>query len=255
MKGLSFALLLSACLCARGQALAGGVSQGEPDFLEASAAPAYHAVERLSDGFFSVVRSHLIGSLFPSRLARHLGDAPRAGSFSTFAARFREKESRFLGRASAGYPAPDRGGLRSPAKVAAWQAHLAEGQFSVLTESLGDSLLQRYKLRAFGRRSGRYAADRRNWDPGFLAMAGLVGSAILYIDGLHTDVQVRGLKAALDLRPAMKLRRAFEAGAGSRLAGLELSYRSCPVALQADWGLKAGRLAAERIGLRYALKY
>lgn len=255
VRVLVWALAFSAYPCATSQANPIGENESAPAFLEETTAPAYQVVEQVSDSVYSVVRSHLISNLLPERLTRHMSDTPRSDSAATFTAQFKKKESRFIRHMTATYPVQNRGGLRSAAELSAWQAHLGQDQLGVLTESLGDSLVERYKMEAFGRFSGSYAADSENWDPAFLTVAGVIGGAILYLDGLHADAQVKGVRVALDVRPGAKLRRAFESGADSRLAGVELSYRDSRFALQADFGLQARRLAAQRVGLRYALKY
>ncbi|MDD5627956.1 MAG: hypothetical protein PHU21_02750 [Elusimicrobia bacterium] len=87
-------------------------------------------------------------------------------------------------------------------------------------------------------------------------MTGLVGGALLYVNGMHAVAHMGRWSLAMDLRSGARFRQALRSGVSSqRLAGLELGCRDLPLALAADWGAQGGRLRGERVGLIYRLRY
>lgn len=219
--------------------------------------PAYRFVEGLSDGVYDFLRSHLIGSVFPGRLSRGLRGSPKGDSYALFEYQFERKEARYLERLRESYPIQESAdGHYDPGQVSAWRSWAVEEQVSVAVDSLRDTLMGRYQLELFGKKSGKYAVDRRNWDPGFLTMAGIVGGAFLYLNGLHADAHVGAVKVGLDLRAGLKIQNAAQDhDPMARMAGVELGYKDKPVTIASEWGMQDGRVRNERFGLKYRLKY
>lgn len=261
--GLALALLIPAPLCAEtslqvnqqtnpmlGESIDGAV-QGTVD-------PAYRLVEGISDGVFDFMRVHVIGNILPSRLTRNLKAAPRENSAPVFDRNLHDNEARFMERARAAYPVAAIGSQTATTlrQQQAWRNWAAQEQVSVTIDSLADTLIQRYQLELFGQRSGEYAQKRRNWDPGFLTMAGLLGSTFLYLNGMHTTGDVGLIKFGLDLQAGMKFHHALKAaGSVANVGALELGLKNLPITLATGWGISQGRLRNERIGLNYRLKY
>lgn len=221
---------------------------------EASAVqPAYRLVEGISDGVYDFMRTRVIGVILPGRLSRNLKAAPQADSAPLFEKNLRRNEARFLERARESYPVMgDRSG---PARLQEWCTWAGEEQVSVTVDALQSTLLERYQLELFGKSSEAYARDRRNWDPGFLTMAGLIGGSVMYFNGMSTTAEFRHFKMDVDLRSGLRIRQALEGGSVSRLASLELGYRDFPVTLATDWGMDKGEVRNERVGLMYRLQF
>ena len=219
--------------------------------------PAYRFVEAVSDGIFDFARLHVVGALLPGRLTRSLKAAPRKDSTPLFERNLHDKETRYLARARAAYPMTGEGARSaSPESLRAWRFWAAGEQVSVAVDALGDTLTERYQLEFFGRSSGDYAKDKRNWDPGFLSMAGLLGGAFVYLNGMHAAATVGRLKFAVDLPSGVRFQRALQGGGNSRsLAGFELGLKDTPLTLSTEWALADGRLRSERVGLNYILRY
>ncbi|MBI3552821.1 MAG: hypothetical protein HY077_09905 [Elusimicrobia bacterium] len=232
-------------------------SAGPTAVVPGSVDPAYRLVEGLSDGVFNFVRRHVIGTLLPDRLTRNLKAAPRQGSEPLFDRNLHNNESRYLARARASYPLAGDG-VRPPneAQLKAWRSWAAAEQVSVAVDSFKDTMIERYQLELFGEKSGKYATDRRNWDPGFLTMAGILGSTFMYFNGMHGDTKLGALKLGFDLASGLKLRQALQTGADTHgVAGLELGYRNTPITLATEWGLISGHMKNERVGLNYRLHF
>ncbi len=265
-KAVEIALALAALLPVGswGGPLSGDASDPVPALgerlggaVEGTVHPAYRFVEGISDGIYDFMRDHVIRNIMPGRLSRNLRAAPGRDSAPLFDRNLREKESRFLQRAREAYPIlDDKAGPSDTVRLQEWRSWAAEEQVSVTVDALKDTLLERYQLELFGRSSQAYARERRNLDPGFMTMAGLVGGALLYANGMHAVAHMGCWKLAVDLRSGARLRQALQEGASSRrLAGLELGYKDKPLALAADWGAQGGRLRGERVGLVYRLRY
>jgi hypothetical protein len=219
--------------------------------------PAYRFVEGISDGVYDFVRLQVIGNILPERMTSNLYAAPRQDSAALLDKNLSEKEARFLQRAREAYPiAGDKAGSVEQAPLQQWRSWAAAEQLSVSVDALKDTLLQRYGLDFFGRSSEAYAKDRRNWDPGFLTMAGLVSGALLYLNGMHATAPLGDLRLGIDLSSGLRVQRAMQSGgAGRRLGGLELGYKGQPLALAADWGVDNERLRGESVGLKYRLQF
>lgn len=211
--------------------------------VSGAANPAFRLAQGVSDGVYNFMRSHLISAILPEGLTRSLRRAPQGDSYTLFKKHFHDNEVRALRRWAAAPPTQD--------------ATLAtEEQVAVLIDSFQDTMLGRYDLQLFGKATGQYAKDRRNWDAGFLTMAGIMGGAFLYLNGLRADAAVGPMRLGIDLRAGHKLRRALQGAANaSRVAGLELGYKDHPLTLAAQLGLSRGSLQAESFGLNYRFRY
>lgn len=226
--------------------------------LAQAAQPAYRFVEAVSDGFYDFVRTRLVANILPGRLNKKLARAPEKDSHAAFEKNLETKETRYLERLAEAYPVRQdvQTGYYNPAQMEQWSSWAREEQVSVAVDAFRDTLADRYQLPRFGRTSERYARDRRNWDPGFLAVSGVVGGMFAYFNGIHTDARVGDFKLRMDLRAGMKIRQAVESGSGaSRAAGLELGYKDSPLSFSTDWGAGRGGLYGERFGLKYRLRY
>lgn len=218
--------------------------------------PAYRLVEGFSDGVYNFMRCHLIGNILPSGLTRELPRSPTGDSYALFENNFGEKETRYLQRLREAYPIQAEFAKTNEERMGAWRSWAAEEQLSVAIDSLGDTLMDRYQLQPFGNYTGRYAQDRRNWDPGFLTMAGLMGSTFLYLSGLHTDAEMGQWKMGIDLRSGLLIRQAIQNRQdASRVASVEVGYKNNPVTAATEWGLAHGNFRGESIGLKYRLRY
>ncbi|MBI3552864.1 MAG: hypothetical protein HY077_10130 [Elusimicrobia bacterium] len=226
----------------------------EPDeaaSMPGAVQPAYRFIEGISDGVYDFARRRVAGTLLPERLTRSLKAAPKKDSAPLFERHLQENESRYLARARAAYPLA--GG---EAQVRSWRSWAAAEQASVAADTLADTLVERYQLEFFGDSSGRYALDRRNWNPGFLSMSGVLGGTFLYLAGVHASASVGRLKLGIDLSPGLRFQRALQgAGEAQRLASLELGLKDVPLTLTTEWGLSEGRLRGERVALNYRLRY
>ena len=218
--------------------------------------PAYRVVEGISDGVFDFMRRCVIGPIFPPRLTRSLKAAPQKDSAALFNRNLYENESRYLARIQAAYPITDGQRPGAVSQARAWSVWAAREQLDVAAQSFKDTLISRYQLELFGRSSQEYASDRRHWDPGFLTMAGVLGSAVLYLNGMHTTVQIGAVKLGVDLAPGLRFSQALRGeGSGHGLASFELGLKDKPLTVATDWGITAGRLRHERIGLSYRLRF
>ena len=221
--------------------------------------PAYRLLEGISDHVFDFMRLQVVGAVMPERMAGRLEKAPREDSAALLEKNLREKEARFLQRAREAYPmagdgAGDEAG--APAQLRQWRSWAAGEQLSVSVDALKDTLLQRYGLDVFGRSSEAYAKDRRNWDSGFLTMAGLVSGALLYLNGMHATAPLGDWRLGIDLSSGLRVQRAMRKGAGGRrLAAVELGYKDRPLAVAAEWGAEGERVRDESVGLKYRVQF
>ncbi len=170
--------------------------------LPASAEPdtgrgAFQAVEAVSDGVYGVLRRGIFKALLPRRLSSQMAEPPKTDSYSDFRARVARIDRRRL--------------------------EAGEGPDAV-TDALVSTLVDRYRLEAFGQASGAYALDRRNWEPRFLASASVLGSAYLWAAGVDAGFKAGPCKVSLKLAPGWRWRMA-SGGSAQRLAELELSRR------------------------------
>jgi hypothetical protein len=136
-------------------------------------------------------------ALLPARLADKMAEAPKTDSYSDFRARLERINRR---------------GIKP-----------GEGT-GPLTDAIVSTLVDRYRLEAFGQASGAYALDRRNWEPRFLASASVLGSAYLWAAGVDAGFKAGPVKVNLKLAPGWRWRLA-SGGSAQRLAELELSKR------------------------------
>ncbi len=258
MKRIPAACLatLIACSSARAQSYLMPTEAPETPRAAGAADPAYRMVEGVSDGVYDFMRIHILGNILPERLTRSLKAAPDQDSAPLFDRNLREAESRYLARARAAYPIYSADKPPTDAQIQAWRSWATAEQMSVGVGALGDTLIERYKLELFGGASGSYALDRRNWDPGFLTMAGVLGGTFLYLNGVHATMNVAGFKLGVDVAPGLRLRQAMHSqGEFNRLASLELGYKKLPVSVTTEWGSSNGKARGERYGLVYRLRY
>jgi hypothetical protein len=98
--------------------------------------------------------------------------------------------------------------------------------------------------------------NRRNWEPGFLAAAGVLGGSFLYLNGLQATAHLGGLKVGVDVCSGLCLQKALQnEGTARRLAALELAYAGKPITLKTEWGLGNGNLRNERVALEYRRRF
>lgn len=219
--------------------------------------PAYVFAEGISDGIYRMLRSHLIAAVLPDAMARNLGRSPRKDSQAQFESNLHRGETRYLQRVRDAFPEHHEADVQAgDARLRQWQTWAGEEQLSVLIDAFRDTMVQRHDLEGFGKASGRYALDSRNWDPSFLATAGILGGAFLYVNGLHASTRVGAVHLGLDVRSGLKIRNSMrEEGDLTRLAGLELGYKDKPLRLATEWGLNRGNFRNEQVGLKYSLRY
>ena len=222
------------------------------------AQPAYRIVEGFSDGVYDFMQSLVISNALPKGLDSELSRTPEKDSYGLFQDHFQKKEIRYLERLAEAYPTRQdvQTGYYNPAQLEAWSARAKEEQLSVVVDSLRDTLAERYRLELFGRQSGNYAKDRRNWDPAVLAMSGIVGGAFAYLNGIHTTAHLADFNLGMDMRAAMRMRQTAAGDAlASRAASLELGYKDSPLSLATDWDAGRGGLYGERYVMKYRLRY
>lgn len=238
MRFLSLALLVLA------------TSARSEDWAE-SARPVYRGVEAVADGVYGLVRGHLISAVIPGGLSRRMSAVPEGTSDKIFAERLRYRQDRAVNRLVETRPV----GPMGPAEAAAWERGAVSAHATAVTDAVADALVRRYQLERFGKDSGAYASNLYNWDPGFIASAGILGSAYLYVAGLRTDFTVGPLRVDFDTRPGSAIRGAIQNGDARGLAALTLSRRGSPVSFKTEWGVKDGRMASEKVGVNYATRF
>lgn len=234
MKAAALALLLAA--------------PARADWTEDPGRPAYRAIERLSDGAYSLLRGSLFSTLLPGRLTREMGRAPTTDSYAAFRANFSVKQDRAARRVLEARPAAQTDG---PSARAAWLGYAREEQTAALRDALLDTLVDRYGLETFGRRSGAYASDRGNWEPGFLASSSVLGSAYLWAAGVDAGFDAGPARLGLQLAPGWRWRSAVEGRAVRRLARVETSRGGA--SLYAEWD--AGSSDAARVGASLSRRF
>ena len=216
-----------------------------------TAAPVYRGVEAVADGFYGLVRGHLISVVLPGGLSRRMSAVPVGTSDKVFVERLRYRQDKTSRRLLEERPV----GPMGPAESSAWSRRAASAQATILTDAMADTLVRRYQLERFGRDSGAYASNMGNWDAEFMTSAGILGGAYLYIAGLRTDFNVGPLRVDFDTRPGSALRGAIQSGDAHGLAALTLSRRGSPVSFKTEWGLKSGRMAADKVGVNYSSRF
>ncbi len=238
MKALAIAFLLLA-----------GPARSD-DWAE-SARPVYRGVEAVADGVYGLVRGHLISAMLPGRLSRRMSAVPVGTSDKIFAERLRQRQEKASRRLLEERPV----GPMGPADTAAWRRRAVRSHATAMTDAVADALIRRYQLERFGQDSGAYASNLSNWDPEFLASAGILGGAYLYVAGLRTDFTVGSLRVDFDTRPGAAVRGAIQDGDAPNLAALTLSRRGSPLSFKTEWGVKDGRMAADKVGVNYSARF
>lgn len=237
------ALLVLAALTLTASADAG-------DWAE-SARPVYRGVEAVADGVYGLVRGHLISAVLPGGLSRRMSAVPVRTSDEIFAERLRYREEKAVYRLVELRPI----GPMGPAEASAWQKRAVGAHVTAMTDAMADALVRRYQLERFGKDSGAYASNIANWDAEFVASAGVLGGAYLYVAGLRTDWTMGPVRVDLDTATGAALRSALQNGDGSSLAALSLRKKGSPLSLKTEWGMTAGRFETEKVGLNYSARF
>lgn len=227
------------------------------DSLAGAVTPAFKVVQGISDRMYNLMRWHLIDTILPDGLTRNLHASPLRDSSNLFNQRLFGNEARYIERLRQDFLLR-RGAdaLYDPTQSRDWRAWAAAEQASVIVDAFKDTLIDRYELERFGRTSGDYASDRRNWNPGFLTMAGVLGGAFLYLNGVHAGTEIGRLKLGIDLPSGAKLREALQTGfSRNGLAALEFGFKNSPLTVATQWGLRAGNLRSDRVGVKYHIRY
>lgn len=221
--------------------------------------PAFGLVEGFSDRLYDLMSLGLMSRILPGGLSRDLKKSPKGDSYLIFDQKFHEKEYRFLQRLHDTYPrtAGGIGGQQAdPARYQEWQRWAGNEQLSVMIDALKDTILERYKLEAFGQKAGDYAKDKRHWDPAFLATAGIVGGAFLYLNGVHARTSLSDLQVGIDMAAVKGVVDAIEnEGDKGRAAGIELSLKDRPFFFNTDWKVDHGQARIDIYGLKYRRRF
>jgi hypothetical protein len=219
--------------------------------------PAYRVVEGVSDGVYNFMRSYVVGNLWADESARGLRMAPEEDSARLFDENLRKQELLFVRQTREAYPVTsEASGPFDSALIAGWRSRTIEGVRFAAAVAVKETLRQRYRLEFFDSRSDSYLWDRSNWDPGSLALAGVVGGFLFYLDGMRATAKVADWDLAIDLRSGLRFQQFLRQGAANaRLASLKLGRGDKPLALVTEWGLANGRLASRSVGFEYRLRY
>lgn len=216
----------------RQDAITEGMGQQTLDNLR----PAYRLIEGFSDEIFDLMRLRM---LFPAKIVRDVQNLRKSDSFADFKSELFYKESRFLRR------------VRETESISWARAE----QASLLVDSLKDTILKRYQIEQLGRWAGHYAKNASHWDESSLT-AGILGGAFLYLNGLHTQMELGKLQMGLDISAGKKWRKTLrENGNLNRAAGLEIRMEGNPLTFNADWGVNQGKLGSECYGFKYQLQF
>jgi hypothetical protein len=200
----------------------------------------YGAVEAVSDGVYGLLRGQFFAAVLPQGLSRQMSRAPNGSSYAAFARRLRRNQDEAERRIVTTRPTG---------------AQALSIETTVVADALADSLIGRYQLEKFGRASGAYASQARNWDPEFIASAAVLGGAYLYAAGLRADWTMGPVRVDLDTKPGAALRSALESGEGRSLLALSLRPKDSPLAARFEGGLSSGRATGERYGLSYSQRF
>jgi hypothetical protein len=200
----------------------------------------YGAVEAVSDGVYGLLRGQFFAAVLPQGLSRQMSRAPAGSSYAVFAGKLRRNQDEAERRIVVARPTG---------------AQALSIETTVLADALADTLVWRYQLEKFGRDSGAYASQARNWDPEFVASAAVLGSAYLYFAGLRTDWTMGPVRVDLDTGSGAALRSALESGQGRNLASLSLRRRGGSLALRLDAGLQDAHASADRYGVTYTTRF
>ena len=202
----------------------------------------------MADGVYGLVRGHLLAAVLPNGLSRRMSAVPVGTSEQIFTERLRHHQEKLSRSLLEERPL-------GPAEAAAWRREAVNAHATVITDAIADALVRRYQLERFGKDSGAYASNLSNWDPEFVVSAGILGGAYLYVAGLRTDFNVGPLRVDFDTRPGSAMQGALLNGDARGLAALTIARRGSPLSLKTEWGVKDGRMAAERVGVNYSTRF
>jgi hypothetical protein len=249
------ALILLPCLFASTSPRAfAGAESGVTEAAAEAIAPAYKAVEELSDGLYEMLRFNLVCGLLPARWTRSLHAAPARDSSERFLKILAGREEDFLERARQAYPVSNApAALVDPDQLRRWRSWALEEQLRLPAEALQAALLERYGLQPFVLSASR---ERSGLDPGFLTLAGIAGGSLFYLNGLRAVGEAGPWRIGLNLRPGRRLAAALRGEVSlERFAGLEISRKDFPIVASARAGVARGGLRAEGAGLEYRLRF
>jgi hypothetical protein len=119
------------------------------------ATAAYRGVEAVADGFYGLMRGHLISAVLPGGLSRRMSAVPVGTSDKVFAERLRYRQEKASRRMLEERPV----GPMGPAESSAWSRRAAGAHATILGDAMADTLVRRYQLERFGRDSGAYASN------------------------------------------------------------------------------------------------
>lgn len=213
--------------------------------------PVYSGVETVVDGVYGLVRGHLFSAILPGRLSQSMSAVPVGSSDKLFAELLEKRQARASRRILEARPAAP---TSSPYTLAAWRDMAMREETTALVDAFADTLLTRYQLERFGQASSVYALNTENWDAGFLTSAATLGGAYLYVAGVSTDWTMGSVRVDFDTPAGSSLKTVAESGEG-RVAEVRLSRKGSPLSLKSAWGLRAGNLQAESLGVAYAARF
>ncbi len=238
MKALSLALWMLA-------------SPARSEDLAEFSQPLYRGVESVADGVYGLLRGHLLSAFLPNRLSGKMSAVPCETSERIFAELLRRRQEKTWRRLIAERPA----GSMGIQETVAWQRSAVNAHASAFADALVDALVFRYQLERFGQDSGTYASTFSNWDPKFSLSAGMLGGAYLYVAGLRGDFAIGPLQVDFDALSGASLQSALLNGNARKLVALTFARKHSPLAFTSEWGVKAGRIASERVGVNYATRF
>ena len=220
-----------------------------PTWIDDAVQPSYLAAEKVADGIYGVVRGDIISTILPKRVGGESSAPPEDNSFATFSAELSARQARAARRDWEARPAP---GALSTASIDAWLASSIAAHRDAVMDAFAASLMERYRVRRFGRASGDLLRDSDNWSVDMLATAAVFGGAYAYFAGVRADFDAGPLKVELDLAPGESLRTLPHGSDSRHLARLALSKRGIPLSLYAEWGPTQ---AADRVGANWSARF
>lgn len=221
--------------------------------------PVYRVAEGAADKLYNLIRRGIFGTLLPTDLSRNLERPPDVDSYAEFQKALARRQDQYAVRVRETYPwvsfADQTNTAERDGRMEAWRSWAMEEQRAVLGSAFQDALLARYGLDRFGQRSEDYASDRRNWDPGFLAAAGLLTGTFAYVNGIHGVGYAGPARVHVNMRAGYLLRRAFASSGRDYLGDLQIGYKNSPVTLGLAWAVDRGRVVRDAYGVRYEKRF
>ena len=148
-----------------------------------------------------------------------------------------------------------RSGRPSP-ELTEWREWARREQVSVIIDTFGSTMIERYRLERIGKKAGDYAQNKKNWDIQFLAVAGVVGGAFLYLNGVHAKTNLGPVTMALDMSAGRSVRKAIQDEKRlRRMAGVEIGWKDKPLTFHTEWGVDHGKVRNELYGAKYRKRF